>query len=148
MNVIASVRIRSTKEKVWSAISNIKQCDSYINGIVGLKVIDDPTDTMIGFKWEETRVFFGKEATEIMWITDCETEKFYKTRAESHGTVYETTVSIKEIENAIELSMQFSGKPVTFIARLMLFLTGFMMKSSMKKALLVDLKDIKRYVER
>lgn len=40
---------------------------------------------LVGLKWRETRMLFGKEATAEKWITDAVENECYKTRAESDG---------------------------------------------------------------
>jgi hypothetical protein len=82
-----------------------------------------------------------------MWITDAKEYSFYKTRAESHGSVYITIVSITEEEGKAFLNMEFKGEPQTFGAKFMSFIFGPMIKGATKKALLKDLNDIKTVAE-
>ena len=82
-----------------------------------------------------------------MWITEAEEDSYYKTRAESHGSVYTTVVSITEKENQVFLSMEFGAKAQSFGAKFLSFIFAFMIKSATKKALAKDLHDIKEIVE-
>jgi len=99
-------------------------------------------------KWEETREMFGKEAMETMWITDSVVNEYYATRAESHGSVYITKLSLKESDGSTLLTMSFNGIPQTFAAKVLSFLMRPLINSSIKKALVKDLRDIKAYVEK
>jgi len=147
MNAFVEVNINGTKEAIWNVISDIKNSDKNISGIQKIEILKEATDGIIGLKWRETRIMFGKEATEDMWITHAESNSYYKTRAESHGAVYLTTMKIEEKENHCTLSMAFESESVSFMAKIMNVVFGGMMKKSTEKALLEDLNDIKNIVE-
>jgi len=141
------VDIDSSPQDVWNAIVDFEYCSNYIESIVDVEILHQPVDTLIGFKWRETRIMFGKEAIETMWITDYAENEFYKTRAESHGSVYTSGMSIERVGEKTRLTMSFSGEAHTFSAKLMTFLMGFMMKGAMKKAITKDLNDIRSHLE-
>ena len=147
MELSVFVEIEKPLEDVWKAIIDFKNCSSYIASIVKLEIIDEPKDTLIGFKWIETRVMFGKEATETMWITDYVENEYYQTRAESHGSIYISRLSIEREENHTKLTMSFSAEAQTFFVKMFSLCMGFVIKGSMKKALIKDLNDIKTHVE-
>ena len=147
MELSVFVEIEKPLEDVWKAIIDFKNCSNYIESIIKLEIIDEPKDTLIGFKWKETRVMFGKEATETMWITDYVENEYYQTRAESHGSIYISRLSIKRVENHTKLTMSFSAEAQTFFAKIFSLCMGFIIKGSMKKALIKDLNDIKTHVE-
>jgi uncharacterized membrane protein len=147
MELSVVVEIEKPVEEVWRAIVDFKNCPNYITSIVNLEILHEPKDSLIGFKWKETRVMFGKEATEIMWITDCVENEYYQTRAESHGSIYKSRLSIEPLGENTKLTMSFTAEAQNFFAKLISKLMGFMIKGSMKKALLKDLNDIKTYLE-
>jgi len=147
MEISVSVEISNTTEEVWKVITDFKNSPNYIKSIVNVEIIEQPKDTLVGFKWKETRVMFGKEATEIMWITDSVENEYYQTRAESHGSIYISKLSIEHIEQITKLTMSFSSEATTFIVKLISLLMGFVIKGSMKKAINKDLTDIKTYLE-
>lgn len=147
MELSVFVEIEKPLEDVWKAIIDFKNCSSYIESIVKLEIIDEPKDTLIGFKWKETRVMFGKEATETMWITDYVENEYYQTRAESHGSIYISRLAIEREEKHTKLTMSFSAEAQTFFAKIFSLCMGFVIKGSMKKALIKDLNDIKTHVE-
>jgi hypothetical protein len=118
-----------------------------ISSIIAIEVLEKPKTGFVGFKWKETRKMFGKEATEIMWVTDSVENEYYSTRAESHGSVYVSRLSLTESAGVTTLTMSFSGEAQSLVARVLSALMGFLIKSSMKKELHKDLVDIKNYVE-
>ena len=147
MELSVFVEIEKPLEDVWKAITDFKNCSNYIESIIKLEIIDEPKDTLIGFKWKETRVMFGKEATETMWITDYVENEYYQTRAESHGSIYISRLSIELVENYTKLTMSFSAEAQTFFVKIFSMCMGFVIKGSMKKALIKDLNDIKTHIE-
>ena len=90
---------------------------------------------------------FGKEAIETMWITDYEENEYYQTRAESHGSIYISKLSVEREENKTKLTMSFSAEGQSSLMKIISMCMGFLMKGVMKKALIKDLNDIKTYLE-
>lgn len=148
MKVHTELYMNASKETVWKVISDIENSANTITAIEKIDVLNKPEDTLVGFKWRETRMMFGKEATEVMWITDYEENVYYRTRAESHGAVYISELTIKEEEDGCVLGMGFEGQPVTLGAKIMGFIFNGMMKKSTEKAFMDDLVDIKKRVEK
>jgi hypothetical protein len=148
MKAYPSIRINGTKEEIWSIISDLENSEKYISSILMIEVIDRPNKDILGFKWRETRVMFRKEATEVMWVTDFEENAYYRTRAESHGAIYISTLTIEEKEDHCILSMGFEGEAVSILAKLSSVFFGKMMMKSTEKALHNDLEDIKKIVEK
>ncbi len=148
MEVSTSIEIAKPKEDVWNVIADIENCQGRISSILDIEVLEKPETGFVGFKWKETRKMFGKEATEIMWITDSVENEYYVTRAESHGSVYISRLSLAESAGITTLTFSFFGEAQTLVAKILSALMGFMIKSSMVKELQKDLVDIKNYVER
>ena len=148
MNLKSQISIQAPKETVWEKITNIENSQNTISGIEDIEILEKPDQGIIGLKWRETRIMFGKTATEVMWITDAVENEYYTTRAESHGAIYETELRLTEQADKTLLEMSFEGRPQTFMAKLFSFLMGFMFKGATKKALQKDLEDIKTAAER
>ena len=147
MKVSTSIEISKPREDVWKVITDIENCQGRISSIIAIDVLEKPEASFVGFKWKETRKMFGKEATEIMWITDSVENEYYSTRAESHGSVYVTRLSLDESAGITTLTMAFSGEAETLVAKIFSTLMGPLINSSMKKELQKDLLDIKNYLE-
>ncbi len=147
MKVSVAVKIEGTKESIYQAITDIEHSVERIVGILKIEVLEKPESGFVGFKWRETRIMFGKEATEVMWVTDAEENKGYRTRAESHGAVYISSFDIEEQGEACILTMGFESEAVGIGGRVMDKVFGTMMKGATEKDLKKDLEDIKRYVE-
>lgn len=147
MKVSVDIEIEQPKEAVWAAITDIENCENFISAIVDLKILNKPENSLVGLKWQETRLMFGKEASETMWITESVENEYYCTRAESHGSVYISRLSLSEAGNYTLLTMTFTAEAQTLPVKIISAIMGIFIKSSMKKALYKDLVDIKKYVE-
>jgi carbon monoxide dehydrogenase subunit G len=133
MKTSVSVEINASKEEVWKAITDFEHCPSFISAIESLEILHKPDDTLVGFKWKETRTMFGKEATETMWITDYTENEFCQTRAESHGSVYTSKMAVEPMGENSKLTMSFSGEAVSFFAKIMSALMSSMIKNRWTK---------------
>lgn len=144
-----SINIAAAPEAVWSVIIDIDNAVNVISGIKAIEIIKPASGpTVTGLKWRETREFMGRDAVEVMWITDASEPSFYETRAESHGSIYKSRMDIEPIADGSRLSMHFNCQPETFGAKVMWLFTGWMAKKSLGKVINQDLHDIKTAVER
>src|SRR4051812_8347615 len=146
MIVEVQVTINGSKAAIWAAITNIENASETISGIENIEVLEKPATGLVGLKWRETRILFGKPATVEKWITDAAENEFYKTKAESDGFIFLTTKSISESSGGITLAESHESKPQSIVAKMSIPMM-FLFKGVVKKALLQDLNDIKAAVE-
>jgi carbon monoxide dehydrogenase subunit G len=146
MTVEAQITINRNKTAVWTAITNIRHAAEIISGVEKIEILNEPVNGLVGLKWRETRMYFGKPATIDKWITDSSENKFYKTRAEMDGFVFLTTMTISKSGDNIRLTSSHETKSQGIIAKIkslpMIFFRGML-----KKTILQDLNDIKTTVE-
>jgi carbon monoxide dehydrogenase subunit G len=147
MKLSAEVDIAAKPEQVWKVMTNKSDCASFIEALDLVEILEEPKTGLVGLKWKETRTLFGKTATEIMWVTESVDNKYYKTRAENHGAIYISTISIEEIENGTKLTMDFDSTAQTFGAKIMAGIFGLLFKNATIRALQKDLEDIKNHLE-
>ena len=148
MIVEVQVTINGSKAAIWAAITDIENASKIISGIEKIEVLEKPANGLVGLKWRETRMLFGKPATAEKRITDAAENEFYKTRAEDHGFVFLSTISISESSGGITLTSCHETKPQGIVAKLQSIPMGLLFKGVAKKALLQDLIDIKSAVEK
>ena len=146
MIVETQVTINGSKAAIWAAITNIENASEIISGIEKIEVLEKPAYGLVGLRWRETRLLFGKPATAEKWITDAAENEFYKTRAEDNGFVFLSTMSISESSGGITLTTSHETRPQGIVARLQ-SIPMFLFKGVIKKAILQDLNDIKSAVE-
>ena len=147
MLVEAQITIKGSKAAIWAAITNIENAAEIISGIENIEVLEKPANGLVGLRWRETRMLFGKAATAEKWITDAVENEFYKTRAEDNGFVFLSTISISERSGGITLTSAHESRPQGLVAGLMSIPMRILFKGVAKKALLQDLHDIKAAVE-
>src|SRR4051794_25557579 len=148
MIVEAQVTVNGSKAAIWAAITDIENAAEIISGIEKIEVLEKPANGLVGLRWRETRMLFGKPATAEKWITDAAENQYYKTRAESDGFIFLSTLSISEGNGGITLTSIHDSQPQSVYAKIMSIPMGIFFKGVAKKALLQDLIDIKSAVER
>src|SRR6476659_6095730 len=119
MIVEAQVTINGSKAAIWAAITDIENASETISGIKNIEVLERPANGLVGLRWRETRMLFGKPAAAEKWITDAAENEFYKTRAEDGGFVLLTTKSLSESGDGVTLSECHESRPQSAVARLM-----------------------------
>ena len=147
MQISVQVPINGSREDIWRVITDIENCIDRISAIEEIEILEQPESGLVGLKWRETRTMFGKTATEVMWITDVDENESYDVRAESHGSVYKSRLSISGEGGSHILTMEFGAAAQTFMAKLMSAIMGVFFKGATEKAVLKDLEDIKAAVE-
>src|SRR5262245_33387437 len=145
MLVEAQVNINGSKPAVWSAITNIENAAEIISGIQKIELVNKPASGLVGLRWRETRMLFGKPATVEKWITEVGGNEFYKTKAEDGGFVFFTTMRVAESNGATQLISSHETHPQGIVAKLQSLPMVFF-KGVIKKAIVQDLNDIKTAV--
>ena len=146
MIVEAQITINGSKAVVWAATTNIANFAELLSGVEKIEVVERPATGLVGLKWKETRMLFGKPATVEKWITEAKENEYYTTRAEDSGFVFLTTNRISGSDGSITLTGIHETQPQGFAARLKSLPMVFF-KGVIKRAILQDLNDIKAAVE-
>jgi hypothetical protein len=146
MVIEVSVTINATRAAVWALVADVANHASICSGIDKLEVLTKPASGLVGLKWRETRMYFGKPAAADKWITDAGAD-FYKTRAEDGGFVFTSVMRVSGTDGAVTLSTVHDSIPQTFGMKLMAIPMALFFKGVAKKALLADLNDIKKAAE-
>jgi hypothetical protein len=147
MIVEAHVAIDGSRAATWAAITDIENAAETLSGIEKIEVVEKPASGLVGLRWRETRIYFGKPATVEKWITDAAENESYQTRAEDDGFMFLSTMRISEGGGGITLTSMHETRPQGIVAKLK-STPMFLFKGVIKKALLQDLDDIKAAVER
>lgn len=147
MSVTANETISAPISRIWDLITDIENSGKTVTAIKNIKIIEKPKGELLGLKWIETRIMFGKEATETMCITKVNKHESYEINAVNHGCIYTTTVALKQTDGGVLLSMSFESTPQTLVAKIFSPL-AFLFRGVIKKAFLSDLRDIKNALEK
>ena len=146
MKVAAEIDIQAPIEKVFSVFSDLNHTADRIQGIKSVEILSGPAQMAIGTKWKETRVMFGKEATETMWVTELTSPQKYVVEAKSHNMKYRSTYNFTPAADGTQVAMTFEGTPQTMGAKIINTIFSFMAGST-KKMLLQDMQDLKEVCE-
>ena len=146
-SVTVSVAIAAPQQAVWERITDIEHAHERIPAIKRIEILS-PQRHGLGLRWRETRIMFGKEATEVMEITEWRPPHEYVTSAQSHGSDYRCTLRVEPTAEGSTLSFHFTATPLTLMARVMGMLMGPLMRGAIAKALQGDLNAIKASCER
>jgi uncharacterized protein YndB with AHSA1/START domain len=147
MLVEAQVTINGSRAAIWAAITNIEKAAETFSGIENIEVLEKPAKGLVGLRWRETRMYFGKPATVEKRVTDAAENEFYKTKAESDGFVFLSTMNISESSGVVTLTSSHDSRPQGLVAKLK-SIPMPLFKGVVKKALLQDLNDIKSAIEK
>ena len=145
--IVVTQSVGASTETVWNAITDFEHCDQRISGITHVEVLHRPSDGVVGLVWRETRLMYGKEATEEMRIVESVEGEYYVAEASNHGALYRSKLSVKPTADGCELSMTFEAEAQTFFAKIMNIIFSGMMKKSLLKMMQKDLEDIRDSVE-
>lgn len=148
MLVEVKVSIDAPRAAIWAVIADLEHAANLLSGVEKIEILEKPPQGLLGLKWRETRILFGKPASADKWITEAVENEFYKTRAEDGGFVFLSTLSISQSGGSMTLTSIHDSQPQSFMARLMAIPMTLFFKGVARKALLQDLNDIKAAAER
>jgi len=147
MIIEAKVDIEGSRAAAWAAMTNIERAVEIISGIEKLEIVERPSHGLVGLKWRETRILFGKPATAEKWITEAVDNQFYRTRTEDGGFVFLTTKVLSGSDGRLTLTESHESRPQTPKAEVMSIPMRLFFMGVIRKAVLQDLQDIKAAVE-
>lgn len=152
--ITVSETINASQDRVFAVSTDIPNCAQYIRGIESIETLSEapPSPSNLGvvgegYTWRETRIMFGKQATEDMTIVNWNPPASYDVEARSHGAYYLSTIACEPIgDGTTKITVTFRATPETFMAKVMMVLFSFMQKK-LCQALQEDLEDIKKEAE-
>lgn len=144
-SVTVSRTIQASAEEVFDASTDIHSWAEVVPAITQIEPLTEGP-VGVGTRFRETRVMWGREATEEMEFLEFERPGRYVLGAESHGCRYRTTFTLTPDGSGTKLEMNFDGEPLTFGAKVMTFLMKPMMKK-MGDMCAKDLEAIRDHLE-
>lgn len=98
----------------------------------------------VGTRFRETRLMKGKEATTELEVTEFVENDHVRYVTDSHGTVWDTVMSVKSVDGKTDLTMIMDARPHKFMQKMMIP----MIKGMVSKALEKDMDSVKVYCEK
>ncbi|CAN5599851.1 hypothetical protein BH23ACT6_BH23ACT6_16990 [soil metagenome] len=77
-------------EQVWEVLTDLSRAASRLSGIESIQIMTSGPYA-VGTRWRETRTFFGRAATEEMWVRSNDPLRSTVVEASSGGAAYITT---------------------------------------------------------
>lgn len=144
--IVLSIVINRTPGTVFDAFTDIERWPERMTAIKRVeRLTDGPVGT--GTRFRETRVMFGREATETMAVTRFEPPRLFTLETLSGGARYLATHEfVAEGAGATRVTLRFEATPLTFAARVM----GILMRPLIRKmcsAMNDDLVQMKASIE-
>ncbi len=139
-------RINADPRTVFDISTDVPNFSKVVPAVKRIEVLT-PGPVGKGTRFRETRVMFGKEATETLEFTEFNPPGGYTIGCTSCGVEYRFRFNIRGDAGATDLTMTMDCRPVSLLARVLSPLTGAMMKGAMTKALDSDLESIKKAAE-
>ncbi len=137
--------IAAEPEAVFDVFTRLREAPEHIRDITNLDVLTDgPIGA--GTRFRETRVIFGREATEEMEITGFEPPQSYTVECTNHGAHYQTQYHFEPTQGGCAVTCIFTVTPLTFLAKLFSPLSSLMSRS-LKECLSRDIEDLQRVLE-
>jgi carbon monoxide dehydrogenase subunit G len=134
-------KIDAPAERVWAIATDLDHTAEVISAITGLERTDSGSGFGVGTAWKETRVMFGREATESMAVTTVDEGRSYTVESTSRGVHYTSVVRVEPQGQGCRLSWEFAAEPTSLSSRFMA-LFARLFEGSTRKALMADLDDI------
>jgi hypothetical protein len=146
MRFTLTQRIAAPAERVFAIASDL---DGWPKAIPAITRIERLTEGPVGVgtRFKETRVMFGREATEEMTFTLFEPPHRYRLEAVSCGAHFESTFRFVPIDGGTDVEFSMESRAVSFFAKLMKPLV-YLMSGPMKKCLQADLDALKSAAEK
>ena len=144
--VVSTIHIDAPVQAVFAACTDFAGAAGRISSITKMDVIT-PGPVGKGTKFRETRKMFGKEATETMEVLEFTPNKSYLLGAGSCGCIYRSEFLFAPSGKGTDLTVRFSARPQSFMAKLMSFIMAPLMAGMIRKCFAKDLGEIKASLE-
>ncbi|MEM7755792.1 MAG: SRPBCC family protein [Planctomycetota bacterium] len=134
-------------QTVWSCAVDLDKWAETMQAITRVeKLTDGPVG--VGTRFSETRVMFGREATEEMTISRFDAPTAMGFDAFSSGTKYYSEMRFEAMGHGqTRLTIEFNAEPQKLMAKVLGGLMSGLMRKHVEQALLGDLADMKAACE-
>lgn len=146
MKIGIEALIEAPCETVFAAVADIPEWPQYISAIESIDMLS-PGPVEAGTRFHETRVMFGRRATEEMTVAEISPPRRLVLTALDHGTAQRAEHLVEPLGPQTRLRLVFEGQPSTLLARLLAPL-GSQFLGAVKRQLASDLADLQREAER
>lgn len=145
-SLLVATHVEAPLDFVFACALDMPRWPERIPGIKAVEMLSGGP-IQVGTRFRETREMYGRLATEEMEFTALDAPRGFTLEAHAHGTHYLARHAFDPDGAGTRMRMEFTGKPESLFARMMMPL-GWLMTNSVRKLLLADLEALKRAIER
>ncbi len=128
---------------VWALMTDVDGWTEVVDGIRAVERLDDGSGFGVGTRWRETRVMFGREATEEMEVTAIAPGREYTVEADGQGAHYVTRMGVEPTgDDTSRIWTSFGGEPTSALSRVMAATVGKLFEGTTRKMMAQDLDGI------
>ena len=127
---------------LWELVTDLDRAPNVISAVTAVERLDGRTGFEVGTRWQETRMMFGREATEVLEVTEIDPGKSYTVEAESLGARYRSVISVAATPGGSMITMTFGAEPSGAVSKVLAGTIGKLFEGGTRKALVRDLDDI------
>lgn len=140
--------VNAPAERVWAVLTDLEGTERTLSAVRRIERLDGGSGFGVGTRWRETRVMFGREATEEMAVTSVEPARSYVVESDSRGTHYRSVMGVEPLgESRSRVYMTFAAEAGGILGKIMAATLGRLMMGVVRKELRRDLEDITRAAE-
>lgn len=140
--IVATRTIAAPIETVFGAISGPEGFSKAVPHITKIEFVTEQK-TGAGTKFLETRVMNGREMTHCLEIAEWIENQKVRMVSDAGGTVWDSSFTLRQNGDEVEMQMAMEAKPYKLMARLM----GPLIRSMVVKGVEADMDSIKEYCE-
>lgn len=137
--------VKATPEAVFAFIADWTNWEKSISAIKKVELLTPPPMGK-GTRFKETRLMWGKEATETMEITAWDPPRSHTIESDSCGARVTCTISVRPSPAGSTLTMDVRSEAQTFFAKLFTPL-GYLMMRMMKQLMKKEIEEIAAAIE-
>ena len=131
---------------VFQTVANINDLSKAIPHIERVEFLSDVTSG-VSMWFRETRMMRGKETTVELEVTEYVENDHVRIVSDTHGTVWDTVFTVKEVKGGTQLTMVMDAKACKLMSRIMNPIAKGMIKKAIEKAIEKDMDAAKAYCE-
>lgn len=140
-----STAVAAPKAQVFELFTDLSRAAERIKAIKRIEMLT-PGPLRVGSRFRETRMMFGKEATEEFEVTELEPATRYAVNCVSCGVRVDMRFDFRSQASGTLIVMNANTQPLTWFAKLMSPMAGMMLKQC-AKALETDVADLRKHCE-
>lgn len=145
--LIVHADINAPPSTIWSAVTDLDRIREHMPAITAVERLEQGP-MRVGSRWRETRVMYGKQATETLEVTAMDPPRSYAVGTTNHGCIYRSVVTVEPLGTGSRVSISFGADAVSGFAKLMMLLMGPLMRGSVRTMLQNDVDALKASLEK